>query len=197
MSNHQTHPQIDAFFATPQPWLAEMAALRAIALDSGLTEECKWNKPCYTLGGAIVAMIGPFKTYCILSFFKGALLQDPHGILVRQTENVQAARIVKCTSVAHVEQLAPILEAYLAQAIELEKSGAQVAHPKSSELEIPEELEAKFDEDPALRVAFTALTPGRQRGYVLFFAGAKQAKTRSARIEKFIPQILAGKGMDD
>ena len=178
-------------------WQAELAALRALVLASGLAEECKWGVPCYTFEGGNVVIIHSFKEYCGLLFFKGALLKDPKGILIQQTENVQAARQLRFTDVRDIVKLKPTIKAYLQEAIAVEKAGLKVSMKPTAEFAMPEEFQAKLDVSPALKTAFEALTPGRQRGYLLHFAAAKQSKTREARIEKCTPQILNGKGLLD
>lgn len=178
-------------------WKDELRALRRIALESGLDEESKWGVPCYTAGGGNVVLVAAFKEYCAVSFFKGALLGDPEGILIAPTENSQADRQLRYTSLSEIERTESVLKAYLARAIELERSGAKVEFKKVSELAVPEEFQASLDADPALKSAFESLTPGRRKGYLLHFAGAKQSKTRQARIEKCVPRIMAGKGIDD
>lgn len=178
-------------------WQAELAALRALVLASGLTEECKWGVPCYTFEGGNVVIIHSFKEYCGLLFFKGALLKDPKGILIQQTENVQAARQLRFTDVRDIVALKATITAYLQEAIAVEKAGLKVSMKPTAEFAMPEEFQAKLDASPALKTAFEALTPGRQRGYLLHFAAAKQSKTREARIEKCTPQILNGKGLLD
>ncbi len=190
------NPLVDAFLAHTANWRDEFEALRENALACGLTEELKWGQPCYTYGGSNVVILGGFKNYIALSFFKGALMKDPGQLLVRQTENVQAGRQLRFTNASEIAQRRPIIEAYLFEAIEIEKSGLEVPAEKKPGLEIPEELQRKFDENPMLKSAFYNLTPGRQRGYLLHFTGAKQSKTREARIEKLIPKILEGKGFD-
>jgi len=197
MSAPVLHPTVDAVLAKAKAWKDEMLALRAIALDSGLTEDFKWGQPCYTLDGHNVVLIHGFKEYCALLFFKGALMQDPKGILVQQTENVQAGRQIRFTSVQEIVKQKKTLQSYLRNAIEVEKSGLKVPMKKTAEFSFPEELERKMDELPALRTAFEALTPGRQRGYLLHFSSAKQASTRESRIEKCVQRILNGKGLDD
>lgn len=174
-----------------------MTELRAIALDSGLTEELKWYQPCYTFNGNNVAIISAFKEYCVLSFFKGALLKDPNGILVRPTENMQAARQIRFTSKEEIEKLAPVARAYLLEAAEVERAGLKVNFKKIEEFPIPAEFQRRLDEDPGLKAAFQSLTPGRQRAYLLHFSAAKQAITREARIDKCVPQIMEGKGLND
>jgi uncharacterized protein YdeI (YjbR/CyaY-like superfamily) len=182
-------------------WAAELAALRALVLEAGLTEECKWGVPCYTFGDdekrGNVVIIHSFKEYCALLFFKGALLKDPKGILIQQTENVQGARQLRFTDVREITKLKTTIKAYLQEAIAVEKAGLKVDMKATAEFTMPEEFRAKLDESPSLKTAFEALTPGRQRGYLLHFAAAKQSKTREARIEKCTPQILVGKGLLD
>lgn len=178
-------------------WQAELNLLRKIVLDSGLTEELKWKVPCYTFEGHNVAIVSAFNDYASISFFKGALLNDPQGILAKPGENSQAARIIRFTTLKAIRELKPTLKAFIQDAIQVEQSGLKVVFKAKNELVIPEELERKFQSLPALRHAFTALTPGRQRGYVLFFSAAKQSKTRESRIDKCVPQILEGRGMHD
>ncbi|EEF22435.1 conserved hypothetical protein, partial [Ricinus communis] len=180
-----------------QKWQQEFEALRAIILDSGLEEQVKWGQPCFTLEGRNVVLIHGFKEYCALLFFKGALMQDPKNVLIQQTENVQAARQLRFTTLDEIRRLEKTIKAYVKDAIALEKSGAKVAFKKTTEFSFPEELERKMDDLPALRTAFEELTPGRQRAYLLHFSSAKQAKTREARIEKSVQRILDGKGLDD
>ena len=178
-------------------WTEEMKLLRNILLDSGLTEEVKWSMPCYTSEKRNIVLMSAFKEYCALSFFKGALLKDAKGILIQQTENTQSARQIRFTDVDEIVEMEPILKAYIAEAIEVEKAGLKVELKKTPEFSIPDELQKKFNEDPALKAAFEALTPGRQRGYILHFSQPKQSKTRVARIEKNIPKIFEGKGFQD
>jgi uncharacterized protein YdeI (YjbR/CyaY-like superfamily) len=178
-------------------WQAELAALRTLVLASGLTEECKWGVPCYTFDKSNVVLIHSFKEYCALLFVKGALLKDAKGILIQQTENVQSARQLRFTDVREITKLKSTIKAYLQEAIAVEKAGLKVVMKPTAEFAMPQEFQAKLDASPALKTAFEALTPGRQRGYLLHFAAAKQAKTREARIEKYIPQILSGKGLMD
>jgi uncharacterized protein YdeI (YjbR/CyaY-like superfamily) len=178
-------------------WAAELAALRGLVLDAGLTEECKWGVPCYTINSGNVVIIHSFKEYCALLFFKGALLKDAKGLLIQQTENVQAGRQLRFTDVRDIVKLKTTIKAYLQEAIAVEKAGLKVAMKPTAEFAMPEEFQAKLDESLALKTAFEALTPGRQRAYLLHFAAAKQAKTREARIEKCTPQILSGKGLLD
>jgi uncharacterized protein YdeI (YjbR/CyaY-like superfamily) len=191
------NPKVDGFFKKAKQWQEEFKKLRAIILDFELTEELKWGKPCYSLQESNVVLIHGFKEYCALLFFKGALLKDARGILIQQTENVQAARQIRFTNVREIVEKEPILKAYIQEAIEAEKAGLEVSYKKTSEFEMPEEFQNKLDEVPALKTAFKALTPGRQRGYLLYFSSAKQSKTREARVEKCMPQILKGKGLDD
>lgn len=177
-------------------WTNELKLLRQVVLDCGLTEESKWGVPCYTYHGDNIAVVSAFKNYACLSFFKGALLQDNHKILDKPGENTQSARIIKITSTKQVQALSPTLKAYIFEAIEVEKAGLKVSFEKAPE-PIPEELASKFKEEPNLKAAFEALTPGRQRGYILHFSQPKQAKTRVSRIEKCIPKIMEGKGFHD
>ncbi|GGG69382.1 YdeI/OmpD-associated family protein [Paenibacillus radicis (ex Gao et al. 2016)] len=189
--------KIDPYFNKLKKWKEEFQLLREIVLDSELTEDFKWMHPCYTYDNKNIVLIHDFKDYCALLFHKGALLKDPHGILVQQTENVQAARQIRFTSVQAIDEMQLILKDYIDEAIEIEKAGLKVEMKKNTEYSIPEELENKFAEIPDLKTAFEALTPGRQRGYLLHFSSAKQSKTRESRIEKYIPHILDGKGFDD
>lgn len=197
METGKKNPKVDAFLHDADKWQAEFAALRTILLDTPLTEELKWGVPCYTLAGKNVALIHGFKEYCAILFVKGALLRDPDGVLIQQTSNVQAGRQIRFTDAREIAAMAPTLRAYLAEAIEAEKAGLEVEFKGSEEFSMPEELQNRFQEDPALKTAFEALTPGRQRAYLLFFSEPKQAKTREARIEKSIPQIFSGKGLRD
>ncbi|TWB79882.1 uncharacterized protein YdeI (YjbR/CyaY-like superfamily) [Nitrospirillum amazonense] len=192
-----THPKVDAYVEKAGKWREEVAKLRAIALDCPLVEDFKWGHPCYTSDGANIVLIHGFKEYCALLFFKGALMTDPNGILIQQTENVQAGRQIRFTNSGEIAQLAPTLKAYILEAIAVEKAGLKVDFKPTREFAVPEEFQSRLDSDPALKAAFDALTPGRQRGYLLHLSSAKQAKTRLARIEKCAPQILAGKGLDD
>lgn len=191
------NPKVDAFLTRTQTWREELETLRRILLDCQLTEDLKWGKPCYTFQDSNIVLMVPFKEYCALLFTKGALLKDANGILVTPTENTQAARQIRFTSLQEIVDLQPVLKAYVQEAIEVEKAGLKVTFKKSSEFPVPEEFTNKLDENPALKTAFDALTPGRQRGYLLYFSSAKQSKTREARIEKCVPQILDGKGLDD
>jgi len=197
MATHKTNPKVDFFFNEAQQWQQEFETLRTIMLGCGLTEELKWGVPCYTFQEKNIVLIHGFKAYCAMLFFKGALLQDAKGILVQQTENVQAARQIRFTSVQEVVELEPTLKAYIAEAIAVEDAGLQVEFKKTSEFSMPDEFINKLEEVPGLQDAFEALTPGRQRAYLLYFSQPKQAKTREARIEKSIQPILEGKGLND
>ncbi len=187
----------DNFIDHASMWQEEFRQLRTILLDCSLEEEIKWGKPCYTFQASNIVIMQGFKEYCALLFVKGALLHDPKDILIRQTEHVQAARQIRFTSTDEIMVLQAILKDYILEAIEVEKAGLKVAYKKTEEFPPPEELEEAFQENPALQAAFTALTPGRQRAYLLYFSAPKQAKTRMARIEKYRQQILAGKGLND
>lgn len=191
------NPKVDVFLSKAQKWQTEFEKLRAIVLDCGLTEDFKWMHPCYTLQGNNIVLIHGFKEYCALLFHKGALLEDTAGILIQQTENVQAARQIRFTDVQEILKLEPILKAYIHEAIEVEKAGLKVPMKKTSEFTMPEEFQEKLDEIPALKTAFETLTPGRQRAYLLHFSQPKQSKTRESRIEKCMEQILNGKGLND
>jgi len=188
---------VDDFIAHAPKWQNEFRQLRTILLDCSLTEEIKWGKPCYTFQSSNIVIMQGFKEYCALLFVKGTLLPDSQDILIRQTEHVQAARQIRFTSTDEIMALQAILKTYILEAIEVEKAGLKVEYKETEEFPIPEEVEAAFQEDPALQIAFKALTPGRQRAYLHFFSAPKQAKTRMARIEKYRPQILAGKGLND
>ncbi len=191
------NPKVNWFFEKDGPWRSPFAKLRELALDSGLTEELKWGHPCYTLKGRNVLLMHGFNDYCALLFHKGALLKDDHGILVQQTANTQSARQIRFTNLKEITKLAPVLRSYMQQAIAVEQAGTKVPLKKTAEFEMPEEFATKLKANPALRKAFNALTPGRQRGYLLHFAGAKQAKTREARIEKQLERIRSGKGINE
>jgi uncharacterized protein YdeI (YjbR/CyaY-like superfamily) len=191
------NPKVDFFFNKAKLWQKEFEKLRMIVLDCGLTEELKWGNPCYTYDEANIVLIHGFKEYCALLFMKGALLNDADGILIQQTENVQAARQIRFTSVRQIVEMEPILKAYIYEAIEVEKAGLKVNLKKTTEFNMPEEFQTKLEESPALKVAFESLTPGRQRAYLLHFSAPKQSKTREARIEKNLQQILNGKGLND
>lgn len=191
------NPEVDWYFDKAGQWQAATEQLRAIVLDCGLTEELKWGCPCYTRQGANIVLIHVFKEYCALLLFKGALLADTHGILVQQTENVQSARQIRFTDVKEVVAQRSVLKTYIYQAVAVEEAGLKVPMKKTKDFEVPEEFQQQLDRLPALKKAFGALTPGRQRAYLFHFAQAKQSKTRAARVEKYIPKILAGKGLDD
>ena len=200
------NPRVGFFFSKTKKWQAEFEKLRTVVLDCGLSEELKWGCPCYTHPTASsrrafqsrnIVLIHGFKEYCALLFFKGALLKDSDGILIQQTESVQAARQIRFTDVREIVKLNRILRAYIHEAIEVERTGLRVNFKKTSEFKIPEEFRNKLDHIPALKRAFHAFTPGRQRRYILYFSSAKQFKTREARVEKCLPQILKGKGLDD
>jgi uncharacterized protein YdeI (YjbR/CyaY-like superfamily) len=188
---------VDFYFDKAKKWQKELELLRSLVLDCGLTEELKWGVPCYTFQKGNVLLLHVFKEYCAILFIKGALLQDTNGLLVQQTENVQAGRQMRFTSVEQLIEQKPILKAYIFEAIEVEKAGLKVELKKHTELVHPEALQRRLDEDPALKMAFEALTPGRQRAYNLHFSAPKQASTRESRVEKCIPQILNGKGLTD
>jgi uncharacterized protein YdeI (YjbR/CyaY-like superfamily) len=197
MTNSRMNPKVDEFISKAKKWKEEYEKLRNIVLDCELTEEFKWMHPCYTFEKKNIVLIHGFKEYCALLFHKGALLQDAHGILIQQTENVQAARQIRFTNVQEIVDMETILKAYIYEAIEVEKAGLEVNFKKNTEFIIPEELQNKFDEIPALKTAFEALTPGRQRAYILYFSAPKQSKTRQSRVEKCMQQILNGKGLND
>ncbi len=188
-------PKVDGYIRKNKQWQAELTALRRIALESGLTEDIKWRTPCYTDQGQNIVLIGCGKNNCAMSFLKGVLLKDTRGILVAPGANTQSARMAKFTSVEEITRLRPVLKELLEQAIAAERAGLKVEFKK--EFEIPAELQARFDENVELETAFTSLTPGRQRAYILYISAAKQSKTRASRIEKHIPRILEGKGLDD
>lgn len=192
-----TNPKVDWFFNEDTKWQKEFAILRKIILDCGLTEELKWGQPCYMFQRKNIVLIHGFKEYCALLFFKGSLLKDEQGILIQQTKNVQAARQIRFTDAREIVELERILKAYVHQAIEVEKAGLKVALKKTSDFTVPEEFQKKLNEIPALKTAFEALTPGRQRAYIFYFSQAKQSKTRESRIEKYVPKILEGKGLED
>ena len=197
MTKGERNPKIDPYFNKLKKWKEEFELLRDIVLDCGMTEDFKWMHPCYTFDNKNIVLIHGFKDYCALLFHKGALLKDPHGILIQQTENVQAARQIRFTNVQDIDEMQLILKTYIDEAIEVEKAGLQVNYKKNTEYIIPEELENKFVEIPDLKTAFEALTPGRQRAYILHFSAPKQSKTRESRVEKYIAHILNGKGIDD
>lgn len=191
------NPKVDFYFANSQKWQQELEQLRKIALDCQLTEELKWGSPCYTFQGNNIVLIHEFKEYCAFLFFKGVLLNDSDGILIQQSKNVQSQRQIRFTNVDDIIEKQAILKAYIYEAIEVEKSGLEVQLKKTDEFVLADEFKIKLDEHPALKTAFEALTPGRQRGYLLHFSSPKQSKTRESRVEKCIPQILDGKGLND
>ena len=191
------HPSVDAFLEQEERWRPEFEALRDIVLPSGLTEDVKWGKPTYSLDGKNVVLMHGFNDYAALLFMKGALMKDEDRVLIQQTENVQSARQIRFTSVDEIRRMDNMLKAYIDEAIAIERSGGKVVKKTTADFAVAEEFQARLDHDPALKAAFEALTPGRQRGYLLFFSSAKQSKTREARIDSKAPQILAGKGLDD
>lgn len=191
------NPKVDEYISDAKKWQAEIIQLRTLLLDCGLTEEFKWRTPCYSFQGNNVVIIGSFKAFCTLSFFKGVLLQDSNGFLSQPGENSQAVRFFKFTNLPEMQELKPILKNYIYEAIEIEKAGLKVIFKSNTELEWVEELQNALDKNPNLKTAFVALTPGRQRAYNIYFSGSKQAKTRETRIEKYTERILAGKGFND
>jgi uncharacterized protein YdeI (YjbR/CyaY-like superfamily) len=191
------NPKVDAYLKRQKRWRAEMEKLREIFLASGLTEDLKWGHPCYTLDGKNVALIHGFKEYCAILFHKGSLLKDPKHVLVQQTQNVQAARQIRFTSVRDVTKLEKTIAAYVREATEIERAGLKVPFKKTEDFELPEELESRLAKNAKLKAAFAALTPGRQRAYIFHFSQPKQSKTRAARVDKHVPRILEGLGLDD
>ncbi|HET6227516.1 MAG TPA: YdeI/OmpD-associated family protein [Bacteroidia bacterium] len=191
------NPKVDFFFQKAKKWQEELEKMREIALDCHLAEELKWGCPCYTYEKNNIVLIHAFKEYCAFLFFKGALLKDPKGILIQQTENVQAARQIRFTNLKEISKLEKELKSYIFEAVKVEESGVKVEFKKTTEFKMPDEFKKKLEKTPKLKKAFEALTPGRQRGYLLHFSSAKQEKTRESRIEKCIPQIMEGKGLDD
>jgi uncharacterized protein YdeI (YjbR/CyaY-like superfamily) len=194
---NKTNPEVDAYLDQIQQWQDESRELRRIVLECQLTEELKWRQPCYTFQKANVVIIQGFKDYCALMFFKGALLQDTDGILIKPGRNTQAGRQVRFTNVREIVEMEAILKAYIQAAVDVERAGLQVKLKKTSDFEIPEEFQAKLDEVPGLKTAFEGLTPGRQRGYLHYFSSAKQSKTRASRVERHMQRILDGKGLND
>jgi len=197
MTKSATNPKVDFYFSKDGNWQKEIQQLRKIALDCGLAEELKWGNPCYTFQKSNIVLIHVFKEYCAFLFFKGALLKDDSGILIQQTENVQSARQIRFTNTKEITKMAPTLKAYIYEAIEVEKAGLKVPLKKTTEYRIPEEFQKKLDKSKALKTAFNALTPGRQRAYLLHFSSPKQSATREARVEKYLNHILSGKGLND
>jgi uncharacterized protein YdeI (YjbR/CyaY-like superfamily) len=194
---NRMNPKVDGYLRKAKRWQEELEKLRMIILDCQLTEELKWVKPCYTFQKSNIVIIIPLKEYCALMFCKGALLNDANGILIKPGENTQAGRWIKFTAVREIVEMETILKAYIYEAIEVEKAGLKVNFKKTTEFIIPEEFQNKLDEIPALKTAFDALTPGRQRAYILYFSAPKQSKTRESRVEKWMQQILNGKGLND
>ncbi|MEO5673303.1 MAG: DUF1801 domain-containing protein [Chitinophagales bacterium] len=194
---NRINPKLDWYFVKNQKWIDEIENLRIIVLELGLKEELKWGCPCYTLDGKNIVLIHVFKEYCAFLFFKGALLKDVTGILIQQTGNVQAPRQIRFTSVKEIDKMEPTLKAYIKEAIEVERAGLRVPLKKTKAFSMPEEFKKKLDESTALKKAFYALTPGRQRGYLLYFSAPKQSQTRYSRVEKYMKQILDGKGLND
>jgi len=191
------NPKVDFYFDKAKQWQEEYEKLRTIILDCGLTEELKWGCPCYTFEKTNIVLIHGFKEYCALLFFKGALLNDARGILIQQTKNVQSARQIRFTTVREIVKMKPILKAYIHEAVEVEKAGLKVKLKKTADLIIPEEFQNQLAETPALKTAFDALTPGRQRAYILYFSAPKQSKTRASRVETCMHKILNGEGLND
>jgi uncharacterized protein YdeI (YjbR/CyaY-like superfamily) len=191
------NPKVDFYFKKAKQWREEVELLRTIVLDCDLAEELKWGCPCYTFQGANIVLIHVFKEYCALLFFKGALMKDAKGILIQQTENVQSARQIRFTSVPEITKMKATVKAYIYEAVEVEESGLKVEMKTTKEYDVPEEFQMKLEKSAALKEAFEALTPGRQRAYLFYFSAAKQSKTREARVEKYMQQILDGKGLDD
>ena len=197
MTEPMKNPKVDAFLRNAETWRAEFEALRAIVLDCGLSEELKWGQPCYSLDKRNIVLMHGFKDYCALLFFKGALLKDPEGVLVQQTANVQAGRQIRFAGVRQIEEMEGVIKATIREAIEVEKAGLKVEKKTTSDFAMPDEFKKRLDDDEKLHDAFYALTPGRQRAYLLYFSSAKQSKTRESRIDKYVQPILDGKGLDD
>lgn len=191
------NPNVDWYFSKNENWEKEITKLRTIILSCGLTEELKWGSPCYTHEGNNIVLIHVFKEYCAILFFKGALLSDANGILIQQTKNVQSARQLRFTNSKEITKLEKVIKAYVYEAIEVEKAGLKVKLKKVAEYSVPDEFQKRLDKSKTLKAAFEKLTPGRQRGYLLHFSSAKQSATREARVEKYIPKIMAGKGIED
>ena len=197
MTESKLNPKVDAFLERVTTWHEELVQLRALVLECELTEELKWGQPCYTYQGRNVLLIHGFKEYCALLFFNGALMKDPKGILIQQTANVQAGRQIRFTTLQEVVKQKATLKSYVREAIAVEKSGVKLEYKKTEEFSVPEEFQVRLDAMPKLKTAFESLTPGRQRAYILHFSSAKQSKTRESRVEKCMPDILAGKGLND
>jgi uncharacterized protein YdeI (YjbR/CyaY-like superfamily) len=197
MTDGRTNSKVDLYIRKAKKWQEELEKLRTIILDCQLTEELKWGKPCYSFQGSNIVILLPLKEYCALLFCKGALLKDANGILVKPGENTQAARQWRFTNVREIKETESILKTYLNEAIEAERAGLKVKFKEMADFTVPEELQHKLDESPALKTAFKALTPGRQRAYFLYFSAPKQSKTRTSRVEKWVEQILKGKGLND
>jgi len=197
MAKSDTNPKVDFYFMKAKRWQVEVEKLREIMLDLGLTEELKWGVPCYTYEGNNIVLIHDFKDYCAILFFKGALMKDDKGILIQQTKNVQAARQVRFTNAKEIVKLEKTLKTYIKEAVRVEKAGLKVEFKKTREFNMAEEFQNKLEDNPKLKIAFKSLTPGRQRGYLLYFSSPKQSKTREARVEKSMQAILDGKGLDD
>jgi uncharacterized protein YdeI (YjbR/CyaY-like superfamily) len=191
------NPKVDFYFSKAKKWQEELNALRMIILNCDLAEELKWGVPCYTFKNSNIVLVHVFKEYCAILFFKGALLKDAKGILIQQTKNVQSARQIRFTNIREIAEMEPIVRAYINEAIEVEKAGLKVNLKKTSEFTIPEEFQIKLDAMPALKSAFDALTPGRQRAFIFYFSAPKLSKTRESRVEKCMQQILNGKGLND
>lgn len=191
------NPKVDFFFNKATRWQEEYEKLRTIVLDCGLTEELKWGCPCYTFKKGNIVLIHGFKDYCAYLFFKGALLQDANGIMIQQTENVQAGRQIRFTGTREIIEMEPVLKAYIYEAIEVEKAGLKVPFKRTAEFNIPDEFQSRLDAVPDLKTAFESLTPGRQRAYLLYFSAPKLSKTREARIDKYFQHILNGRGLND
>jgi uncharacterized protein YdeI (YjbR/CyaY-like superfamily) len=194
---NRMNPKVDAYLSKAKKWQEELKKLRTIILDCQLTEELKWGKPCYTFQKSNIVIIIGFKEYCALLFCQGVLLNDANGILIKPGENTQAGRQIRFTNVREIVEMESILKAYIYEAIEVKKAGLEVNYKKNTELIFPEEFQNKLGENPALKAAFAALTPGRQRAYYLYFSAPKQSKTRESRVEKCMQQILNGKGLND
>ena len=197
MEKGNTNPKVDFFFSKTTQWKEEYKKLRTIALSCGLVEELKWGTPCYTFQGNNIVLIHGFKEYCALLFFKGALMSNADGLRIQQTENVQSARQMRFINLQQIIEQEATIKVYIYEAIEIEKAGLKVTLKKTSDYPVPKEFQEKLASSPALKAAFEALTPGRQKGYLFHFGQAKQSKTREARIEKYIPKILEGKGLED